>query len=193
MKRLRDLGMLTVSLGLLLGTPSATRADVVIDFEGYPGGTSITNQYAGVLFTNAIVLQAPDYNYLNYPAHSGTNVVYSGDSSSMTAASTSGTWSHVGLWYTSAITGLYLEAYDASNTLLASSFGGTNYGSNSSLDVSASGIAYVIIHDSGNFFTVDDFTYTATTTATPEPSTLAIAGLGGMALVVFARRRRAAA
>src|SRR5947209_3326359 len=77
---------------------------ITIDFEGYPQGTLITNQYAGlgVNFSGqTTVLQAPFYNNGGYPPHSGTNVVYSASLNYIGAASTSGTWSHVSLWYTS--------------------------------------------------------------------------------------------
>src|SRR5271167_5162240 len=48
-----------------------------INFEQYPEYTQITNQYAGqyATFTNALQLVAPDYDYIDYPPHSGNGVI----------------------------------------------------------------------------------------------------------------------
>ena len=48
-----------------------------IDFEQLASYTQVTNQYAAqfVLFDNALQLNVPDYNYFDYPPHSGVGVV----------------------------------------------------------------------------------------------------------------------
>lgn len=187
----RSIGIIA-ALALLLVCQTDGKAAITIDFEGYSGGTNITTQYqgSGVDFTDAIVLQSPFYNVGGYPPHSGTNVIYSGSSNSIQADAVGSTWTDVSLYYTSAITGLYLEAYNSSDVLLASSFGGTNYGTNSLLTVSAADISYVKIHDSGNFFTIDDFAFTQTSSEVPEPATLTIWGLGALGCAVAAYRRK---
>lgn len=46
-----------------------------IDFEGLPDSTNVTNQYSGVIFSNAIILTTGiSLNEFEFPPHSGTNV-----------------------------------------------------------------------------------------------------------------------
>src|SRR5688572_11915416 len=54
-------------------------APVLIDFDalGDGDGDAVTNQFAGVMFSNATVLTAGlSLNELDYPPRSGSNVVY---------------------------------------------------------------------------------------------------------------------
>lgn len=59
---------------------------------------------------------------------------------------------------TSTAYGTYLDAYDSSGNLLASSHAGSNIGTGtlSEIAVTASNIAYVIVHDTGNYWLIDD-------------------------------------
>jgi len=59
---------------------------------------------------------------------------------------------------TSTAYGTYLDAYDSSGSLLARSYAGPNIwtGTMSEIAVTASSIAYVIIHDTGNYWLIDD-------------------------------------
>jgi len=59
---------------------------------------------------------------------------------------------------TSTASGTYLDAYDSSGHLLARSFTGGNIwtGTMAEMKVVASNIAYVIVHDTGNYWLVDD-------------------------------------
>lgn len=89
-----------------------------------------------------------------------------------------------------------LEAYDAANNLLDVDVGGANlryFNNNESgpgtLRVDApSGqfIKYVIVHDTGNFWVIDNVR-TDATGITPAPGAMALLGLGGLAM---GRRRR---
>lgn len=92
----------------------------------------------------------------------------------------------------------YLEAYDAAGNLLDSDVGGNNYGvSFDYLSVSSASndIAYVLMHDTGNYWEVDEMSGDATGIpdqsqgAVPEPATLLLFGLG---LVGGAIRKRMA-
>lgn len=58
----------------------------------------------------------------------------------------------------SAYYGLYLEAYDSQGNLLDSAYGpgNTNTGRLDILRVEGPGMAYVIVHDTGNYWLVDD-------------------------------------
>jgi hypothetical protein len=54
--------------------------------------------------------------------------------------------------------GTYLDAYDSSDNLMASDYAGANTqtGTMSEIEVSGSNIAYVIVHDTGNYWLIDD-------------------------------------
>ena len=54
--------------------------------------------------------------------------------------------------------GTYLEAYDSSGNLIASDYASPNTqtGTMSEIAVTASSIAYVIVHDTGNYWLIDD-------------------------------------
>jgi hypothetical protein len=54
--------------------------------------------------------------------------------------------------------GTYVDAYDSSGNLLGSDYAGPNTGTGtmSEMQVTASNIAYVIVHDTGNYWLIDD-------------------------------------
>jgi hypothetical protein len=166
-----SLGLVT-AIACLIGSAGLAHAGPIIDFEGFSQGTVITDQYAaeGVIFGNdATILQAPYYNYIGYPPHSGTNVlVNTEDFQSITAASNSNSWTSVSAYYTTGDTDLELDAYNSSNVLIASVVEGIDYYTSELISLSAVGIAYVEFKS--EVFTIDDFTYTAS--AVPEPGTL---------------------
>ena len=91
---------------------------------------------------------------------------------------------------------LWLLAYDASGNLIDQDSGPANRryleGNESgpgTLRVDWNGtnhIAYVNVHDTGNYWVVDNISTDATGIITPEPVTFALLGLGGL----FLRRRR---
>jgi hypothetical protein len=177
----------------VLATVPSWGASTTIDFEGFTNNAVVGNFYqgdpGGPVFQNAIILQSPNYNFVDYPPHSGTNVAYSGTANNI-EVDFSSLVSDVSLFYTSTINGLFIDAYDSSNHLIQQVFGGTNFAINSLLANNVSGIAKVIIHDDGNFFTIDDLSYN-TSSSVPEVSSvsLLITVLGGVALPLFRRRR----
>ncbi|MBE3071051.1 MAG: PEP-CTERM sorting domain-containing protein, partial [Planctomycetes bacterium] len=97
---------------------------------------------------------------------------------------------------------LYLEAYDASNNLLDSTSGPANLryingngGGPGTLTVTGTDIAYVMVHDTGNYWLIDNVVTDATgitggVPVVPEPLTCAALGLGLVTLSGYIRRRR---
>ena len=181
---------------------SVSHALTVVDFEGLPdanyyfgGNTNLGGYYAGLNFgADATILDQAIYGYNSggYPPHSGDAVLFSVSDPVIRVDFSSAT-NHAELWYTTA-TDLWLEAYDSGNNLLTSSTaGGSNYGSNSFLDVNwgSNSIAYVLIHDTGDFFTVDDFGWEDTGGhPVPEPTTVLLMASGLLGMGGISRFRR---
>ncbi|MBD3234047.1 MAG: T9SS type A sorting domain-containing protein [candidate division Zixibacteria bacterium] len=140
---------------------------VILDFEDVPeeywyfgGNQNLDGFYPGLYFGPAAVILENlvyGYNDTGYPPHSGHQVLASIDESFVQVNFDNPT-DHVGLWYTSYYD-FYLEAYDAGGTLIASAQGPSNYTYSDYIEVNADGIAYVIYHNSGDFFVIDDFEY----------------------------------
>jgi hypothetical protein len=186
----------TVALALVaawLMLPATSRA-VLITFENLSSGVSVTNQYAaqGVDFSNATVLTAGvSLNEMEFPPHSGTNVIY--DAAAPVTVTFSTPYNDVGAYFTYA-TQITLNAYDAHGNLLAtllSPFSKNEAMSPGSTPDAFLGFAGVgpissisIVGDSlGGSFVLDDLT------ATPEPAALLLWATGLAALVTFTARR----
>ena len=76
MRHLSTVRSAVALLGLTAGLASVPASADTIDFEGYADSTIITNQYAGLTFTNAIILTAGiSLNEFEAPPHSGVNVL----------------------------------------------------------------------------------------------------------------------
>ncbi len=206
---LRHLGSFGVVIGVF-SLVGPAHADTVIDFEGLTPWTTVTNQYGGsggVLFTGATVLtRGHGLNMPYYPPASGDNVIYDTrggngiiriDSVDLLMTSLSG--------LVTSNVAIMLEAFDSNDVLLDSdATPGANYVGNSNgllpnylLSVAAPNISYVLFHDHGNTFTVDDVTYSHShgSVGIPLPAALwmALPLLGVVGLVGRFRSRATAA
>jgi len=181
--------MLSITLA---GAGSAEATLIVQDFEGIPdqylyfGGNQNLNGYLpGLNFSPQVtVLDRVRYGYndTGYPPHSGDAVIFSDPEDYMRIDFLGFTSPYVEMWYTCG-TGFqfYVEGYNAAGQLVDSAAGSGNYGSNALISISGAGIAYVMVHDTGNLFTIDDLGYI------PEPAALSLLALGGLAVL---KRRR---
>lgn len=214
------LASVAVSVGLGAGSAHA----ILITFEEGLGkdSTAINNQYTGITFVGALTGQSwlytdattGKYNASSWPSGTiwGTGNYWIND---LVAAWTSDTGGSGKIAFTSqnatyvdvnysAAGAFYLDAYNASNEKIASDSGPANLryaNGNASgpgtLHVEAPTgqlIAYVIVHDTGNYWIVDNVSTDATDirpAGVPEPSSLVVFSLlGGAAALTTARRAR---
>jgi len=136
-----------------------------IDFENIPqtywfhgGNQNLGCYYYGLCFgplATILETQIYGYNYGAFPPHSGYSVLFSFIDDYI-RVDFDDPVSHAGVWYTAWST-FYLEGYDSSGNLLDITSGPYNSGTNTFLEVNADDMFYVVMHDSGNHFSVDDF------------------------------------
>ncbi|MCP4632961.1 MAG: PEP-CTERM sorting domain-containing protein [candidate division Zixibacteria bacterium] len=191
-----------IAIMLITGTANAL---TILDFEGLPddyyyygGNNNLGDYYEGVEFgTRATVLDRNIYGYndTGYPPHSGdaalfTDRFFTGE----IRVDFDNATNHAELWYNSFFD-LYLEAYDADGNMLTSDWGdGVRY-DNAFLEVNTGGfdIAYVLIHDHGYFFTIDDFGWEEGDSGSdpiPEPTTILLMASGILGLAGISRFRK---
>jgi hypothetical protein len=192
---MKSLRIAALCLALVALLPAAGTA-ATITFEGFADSTALTNQYAGLAFSNATILTAGiSLNEFDFPPHSGTNVAVAlgqtmGLSFAAPVAYVGGYFTYVG-----AVT---MTAYGAGNAVLgsvSSAFGSNSVSSGTPptefLSLAFAGIESVTfsLPSPTAAFTVDDIVYGDRPDApVPEPASLLLLGTGiaGMA----ARRRR---
>jgi hypothetical protein len=190
-----------LAVGILALSPASHAAPVLVDFEGLADNTVLSNQVAGLTFTNATVLSAGvGLNEIDFPPFSGANVAYdSGGNLIIDFASL--------VYSVSArityITRVTLTAYDAGLAAVATANTAFTINIATSGDVgsnpnelitvsSAGGISRIRFAGSaaGGSLVIDNLTYDTGATSVPEPATLGLLGLG-LAGLGMARRRAA--
>lgn len=148
-------------------------AQTVINFDNLSDLTPVTTQYSGlgVTFSGAVILTCgQSLNCGPFPPFSFPNVVFDGTNGVITATFNTTIIGNV-TEVSARVTGnrnITMTAFDAAgNTLAAAQTGGPNFVGagtpNLLLTVKTSGapIATVTFHDSGDTYTVDDFTFLA--------------------------------
>ena len=187
-----------LALLFVVALPALSFANpIVINFDNLPDGASITNQYGGVTFSNAVALAAGmSLNEFEFPPLSG-DVVAADDGApvridfAQPVAMVSGYFTYVAP--------LVLRAFDASNVLLGSvssafsnnlALSGEN-GSvpNEFLQLAFGNISYVTFTGDvfGGSFALDNLSFEVPgQIPVPEPGTIILTLLGAVAL----RRRR---
>ncbi|MBD3232624.1 MAG: T9SS type A sorting domain-containing protein [candidate division Zixibacteria bacterium] len=143
----------------------------VIDFEEVPeqywyfgGGQNLGGFYPGLNFGSSVTIlenQVYGYNDTGYPPHSGHQVAFTADVPTI-RVDFDALVNHVGVWYTVGSGTLYLEGYNSGGGLVDNTSGGENYGTNDYIEVNGANIAYALIHNSADFYTIDDFEYGST-------------------------------
>lgn len=181
-------------------TPQMLQADpITITFEGLASGALITNQFLGLVFSNATVLTSGiDLNEFEFPPFSGTNVVFD-DGGPISILFSAPVFS-VGGYFTY-VTPVTIAAFDALNNPLgsiSSTFlnnlalsGDPGSSPNEFLQLnSVSGISGITITGDpfGSSFTLDNLTY-STTSPIPEPSTVSLILVGGLAVAFISRKK----
>jgi len=171
---------------------AANAAPITIDFEALSDGDVITNQFPGLVFSNATVLTAGgSLNDADFPPRSGSDVAF--DKSGPVRIDFTSAVTSVGGYFTYAVP-LTLSAFNSSNVLLGSVssafnantalLGDAGSSPNEWLAFSGAGIAYVILSGdvAGGSFTLDDLTYDSEVTVAPEPATATLLLLGSAVL-----------
>jgi hypothetical protein len=186
---------------LLFLPPHLARAAVILNFEGFPDSTILTNQYPGVTFTNAIILTAGiSLNEFEFPPYSGVNVA--SDNNGPMTLSFASTITSFGAYFTYAEP-LTIDAFNATDAVVASATsvfsnnealsGDPGSSPNELIQVSfVGGISSVTITGDpfGGSFAMDNATYTTAGGTVPEPSSLSLCLLGVALAVGYWLARR---
>ncbi len=189
---------LSVIAGAVIAAGLTHATPVTLNFEGFADSTVLTAQYAGVTFTNAIVLTAGiSLNDLDFPAHSGTNVIGDNNGGPITITFATPVTNFGGYFtYGSRVT---VDGFGAGNALVGavnSSFtnnealsGVLGSSPNELLQISSlGGISRVTV--TGDPLALDDAMYTPAASSTPEPASGALILVSaGIVVLVFAYRR----
>lgn len=178
--------LVALSFLFVSGTSTAT----TIDFESFTNGQVLTNQISGLTFQYATILSAgQSLNEIDYPPHSGSNVVVNTNSLLSIDFATPVTSIQAYLTYNQA---LFMMIFDANNVAVGqdSSNFAANYATlgqgspNELFSLSyASGFNRVVfsaLPSASGSFVIDDLSFTSLNRV-PEPTSLALVLIGLLA------------
>ena len=173
---------------------SANASAVSIDFETLADGAAVTNQFAGLDFTNAVALQAGlSLNDFEFPPRSGSVVI--ADDGGPICVSFAAPVVQVGAYFTHA-SSVIVTAYNALDKVLGSA--SSAYASNLALSgdagsspnellqlAFAAGITRLTLAgDAAGFsFVLDDLSFTPMAVPMPEPATAMLVAVGLVGLL----------
>ncbi|MHA1907986.1 MAG: PKD domain-containing protein, partial [Candidatus Thorarchaeota archaeon] len=144
-----------------------------ITFEEVNRGAWVDDFYPDVTFTGARCLESPYYNDYGYPPHSGVKLV---DTTTGTlTVEFDYTVSFISGWFTT-VYPVTLNAYDEDDNLLATTTVDSGYTNHAYAELEANGIKYVVMHDHGMYWTMDDFRYMPDWVHIDEGTTLDFTG-----------------
>ena len=186
-------------VGLVLMNAGQAAANItIIDFESLADHEVVDDQFLGLGadFNGATsVLRLGSSLNPNFPPYSGANVIFDDPalgSGTVRIDAAGLPWSMAG-GYVTGNTNVTLTAYASDSSVLGTAStgaanhvgAGTGLLPNIFLSVSATNISYVEFTDTGNTYTVDDFTFRPI----PAPGAILLGGIG-VGLVGWLRRRR---
>lgn len=167
---------------LILFSQTQAATATVLNFDGLSDGDIVTSQFAGVTFSNTIVLTAGiSLNEFEFPPHSNFNVV--SDNGGAISISFASPTSAFGGYFTYTVP-LTLRAFNSASTQVGQAV--SLFGNNLALSgepgsspnellqvISATGIARVTITGDPleGSFVLDDATFELLATGVPEPGT----------------------
>lgn len=173
--------------------------ETVIDFNGILNTESITNQYAGlgVTFSGALVglTNSGDTNLFN-GSTIASNWIYNG------AGNTGPSWTAT-FGSVQNLVGFLVETNDLDSVTISAFLGATPLGSVNFPNPNDTEVDFIGVGDLGGFdritvttanvlngfFAMDNFRFQATAVAVPEPTSLALLGLGALGLTLLRRKR----